>query len=150
MFQILHLAQKSPWTKVSLDKSLLGLMSFGQSGPWTTVPWTNVATPPRGEKYGWFSKFSLWGDICNRVVVIVENNVNSAHQSWVYVDLVDNIRKFLEKYSYSCISSSILLKMPLSSPMMTTVLVLSLHSVCPPDTTSCLSRDAAEGVWDLE
>ena len=40
------------------------------------------------------------GDIFNRVVVIlVENNVNSAHQSWVYVDLVDNIRKFVEKYS---------------------------------------------------
>ena len=91
------------------------------------------------------------GDIFNRVVVIlVENNVNSAHQSWVYVDLVDNIREFFETYSQSCISSSILLKMPLSSPMMTTVLVLSPHSVCPPDTTSCLSRDAAEGVWDLE
>ena len=29
----------------SLDKSLLGPMSVGQSGPWTTVPWTNVSTP---------------------------------------------------------------------------------------------------------
>ena len=25
-------------------------MSLGQSGPWTTVPWTNVATPIRGAK----------------------------------------------------------------------------------------------------
>ena len=39
------LGQKSHWTNVSLDKSLLGLMSLGKSGPWTTVPWTNVSTP---------------------------------------------------------------------------------------------------------
>ena len=33
------------WVSCSLDKSLLGLMSLGQRSPWTTVPWTNVATP---------------------------------------------------------------------------------------------------------
>ena len=27
----------SPWTNVSLDQCLLGLMSLGQSVPWTTV-----------------------------------------------------------------------------------------------------------------
>ena len=41
----LHFGQKSPWTKVSLDKSLLGLMYLGKRSLWTTVPWTNVATP---------------------------------------------------------------------------------------------------------
>ena len=39
------LGQKSPWTNVSLEKSLLGTMSLGQMCPWTTAPWTNVATP---------------------------------------------------------------------------------------------------------
>ena len=34
------LGPMSPWTK-----SLHGLMSLGQSGPWTTVRWTNVSTP---------------------------------------------------------------------------------------------------------
>ena len=29
----------------TLDKSLLELMSLGQSGPLTNVPWTNVSTP---------------------------------------------------------------------------------------------------------
>ena len=43
----LHLGQKSPWTNVSLDKSLLGLMSLGQRSPWTAVSWTNVSTPSR-------------------------------------------------------------------------------------------------------
>ena len=41
----LHLEQKSCWINVSLEKSLLGRMSLGQSCPWTTLPWTNVATP---------------------------------------------------------------------------------------------------------
>ena len=41
----LHLGQKSPWTNVSLDKSLLGLMSLGQRSSWKTIAWTNVATP---------------------------------------------------------------------------------------------------------
>ena len=41
----LHLGQKSPWTYVSLDKRLLGLMSLELKCPWTTVLWTNVATP---------------------------------------------------------------------------------------------------------
>ena len=40
---ILFLGQKSPWTNVSLDKSLLG-----QRYLWTPVPWTNVATPHNG------------------------------------------------------------------------------------------------------
>ena len=40
----------APWTNVSLDKILLGLMSLGQSGPWTTVPWTNVSTPTNQTK----------------------------------------------------------------------------------------------------
>ena len=34
-----------PWTKVSLDKNLLGQLSLGQLSPWTIIPWTNVATP---------------------------------------------------------------------------------------------------------
>ena len=42
-----HLGQKSPWANVSLDKSLLGLISLGQRGPWAAVPWTNVSTPKK-------------------------------------------------------------------------------------------------------
>ena len=33
------------YQNITLDKSLLGLMSLGQSGPRTTIPWTNVSTP---------------------------------------------------------------------------------------------------------
>ena len=60
----LYLGQKSPWTNVSLDKSLLGLMSLGQNCPWTTVPWTNVATPklPSRKSFRHFGKYSpLYG-----------------------------------------------------------------------------------------
>ena len=39
------LGQMSPWTTVSLDNSVLGLLSLGQTVTWTTVPWTNVSTP---------------------------------------------------------------------------------------------------------
>ena len=39
------LGQLSPWTNVSLDNSVVGLMSLGQTVTWTTVPWTNVSTP---------------------------------------------------------------------------------------------------------
>ena len=45
------LGQKSPWTNVSLDKSLLGIMSIGQKWPMATVPWTNVATPVMWKKH---------------------------------------------------------------------------------------------------
>ena len=45
-----HLVKLTPWTKVSLDNSLLGQQSLGQKSlgqlsPWTIVPWTIVATP---------------------------------------------------------------------------------------------------------
>ena len=41
---------KSPWTKVSLDKSLLGKLSLRHLSPWAkvsleTVPWTNISIP---------------------------------------------------------------------------------------------------------
>ena len=45
-----HYIKRTPWTKVSLDNSLLGQSylgqkSLGQLSPWTIVPWTIVATP---------------------------------------------------------------------------------------------------------
>ena len=40
-----HLGQKSPWTKVCLDNCPLDKSLLGQLVPWTTVPWTIVATP---------------------------------------------------------------------------------------------------------
>ena len=44
-----HYIKHTPWTKVSLDNSLLeqsylGQKSLGQLSPWTIVPWTIVAT----------------------------------------------------------------------------------------------------------
>ena len=39
------LGQKSSWTKVSLDNCPLDIWPLGKRSPWTTVPWTNVATP---------------------------------------------------------------------------------------------------------
>ena len=53
-----HLGQKSPWTNVSMDKSLPGLMSLGQSGSWTTVPWTNVSTPDYPINLSWLHYYS--------------------------------------------------------------------------------------------
>ena len=73
---IVSLDQILTWTKVSLDNSLLGLMSpwtnvsvdncpldhftstdyllgqlfLGQLSPWTTVPWTNVAIQTKRNK----------------------------------------------------------------------------------------------------
>ena len=45
-----HYIKCTPWTKVSLEYSLLGQSSLGQNSlgqlsPWTIVPWTIVATP---------------------------------------------------------------------------------------------------------
>merc|ERR1712030_105509 len=61
MHVIVSLDKSPPWTKVSLDNCLLGLMSprtnvsldkcpldnrlLGQLSPWTHGPWTNVSTP---------------------------------------------------------------------------------------------------------
>ena len=56
-FSNLHLGQKSPWTKVSMDKSLLGLKSLEQGCPWTTDPWTNVAKPCHTELVSWCKDF---------------------------------------------------------------------------------------------
>ena len=63
MHVIVSLDKSPPWTKVSLDNCLLGLMSprtnvsldkcpldnrlLGQLSPWTHGPWTNVSTPYR-------------------------------------------------------------------------------------------------------
>ena len=43
MFQIFTLDNSLLGPMSSLDKSLLGLMSLGQSVPWTTVPWTKCS-----------------------------------------------------------------------------------------------------------
>ena len=64
MHVIVSLDKSPPWTKVSLDNCLLGLMSprtnisldkcpldnrlLGQLSPWTHGPWTNVSTPLYG------------------------------------------------------------------------------------------------------
>ena len=61
MHVIVSLDKSPPWTKVSLDNCLLGLMSprtnvsldkcpldkclLGHMSPWTHGPWTNVSTP---------------------------------------------------------------------------------------------------------
>ena len=50
---------KSPWTKVSLD-----ICPLGQRPPWTTVPWTNVATPPYYISRGEVEFLSELGWVC--------------------------------------------------------------------------------------
>merc|ERR1712030_80645 len=68
MHVIVSLDKSPPWTKVSLDNCLLGLMSprtnvsldkcpldnrlLGQLSPWTHGPWTNVSTPFRTWTFG--------------------------------------------------------------------------------------------------
>ena len=42
------LGQKSPQTKISLDNRRLDICPLGPRSPWTSVHWTNVATPFNG------------------------------------------------------------------------------------------------------
>ena len=38
-----HFIKLTPWTKVSLDNSLLGQLCHWTKVPWTKVPWTTVS-----------------------------------------------------------------------------------------------------------
>ena len=84
------LGWKSPWTNVSLDKSLLGLMPLGQNGPWTTVPWTNVSTP---HGTNWYLTLYLHCSIYFRLTVMAPSTVDTPFNFslWVCLQNIDEV-----------------------------------------------------------